>query len=237
MSDESAILKIQNLETGYGRTPAVFEANFDVKRREILTLIGHNGAGKTTILRTIFGILRPWRGTIVFDGHDLSKTSTSHNVHLGLGIVQETNFVFRDLTVAENLSLGGFNLRPEISARNAEEILEVFPVLKPRRKQRAGLLSGGEQRMLSLAMVLIPQPRLLLLDEPSLGLAPTLVEQLMDTIAQIARERNLSVILVEQNVHEALRIADRACVMRAGRTIYEEAAAVIAARGALWELF
>lgn len=232
------ILTVDGLVTGHvANTPVVENLTFAVRPGSITTIIGHNGAGKTSTLSAVFGHLPVWRGTVTFDGVDVTSRPMSEKVRSGFALVPEQNFVFRDLSVAENLELGGFTLTREQLHEALPSIFEQFPILANRSAQRAGTLSGGEQRMLSLGMALMTRPRVLLLDEPSLGLAPLLVGQFMDKVAEIAAERNLAVVLVEQNVDQALRIANDVIVMRAGRLLLEDTSANVRARDDLWTLF
>lgn len=232
------ILAVEGLVTGHiADTPVVEDLSFAVRPGSITTIIGHNGAGKTSTLSAVFGHLPVWSGTVTFDGADVTTSPTSEKVRSGFALVPEQNFVFRDLSVAENLELGGFTLTREQLGEETPSVFEQFPILKNRSAQRAGTLSGGEQRMLSLGMALMTRPRVLLLDEPSLGLSPLLVEQFMDKVAEITAERDLAVVLVEQNVDQALRIASDVIVMRAGRRLLEDTSANVRARDDLWTLF
>ncbi len=233
-----SLLEVQELVTGYGRKPVTFDVSLRVDVGEVVALMGHNGAGKTTTLKAIAGLLSAWSGRIALDGEPIGHISSAVRVRRGLGLVPQEHFVFADLTVTENLELGAFSAAdPKVVAEQWDKVLTLLPVLAERRKQVAGTLSGGEQRMLSLGMALMRRPRLLLLDEPSLGLAPFLVERIMATIQDISRRDNLTVLLVEQNVRHALAIARRVYVMRTGRVLLEETAAAMAARGQWWDLF
>jgi branched-chain amino acid transport system ATP-binding protein len=232
------LLAVEDLTTGYRRKQVVFGASLEVKAGEIVTLLGHNGAGKTTMLKAIAGILPVWSGRVRLDGAPIEHAPSAVRVRRGLALIPQERFVFADLAVAENLELGAFTVPdPEQAAERREAVFALLPVLAERRRQLAGTLSGGEQRMLSLGMALMMRPRLLLLDEPSLGLAPLLVERIMETIQEIVRRERLTVLLVEQNVRHALAIATRVYVMRTGRLILEETGAAMAARGEWWDLF
>ena len=233
-----ALLAVEDLATGYGRKQVVFGASLAVRPGEIVALIGHNGAGKTTTLKAVAGLLPVWNGRVVFDGAAIGQVSSAARVRRGLAFIPQERFVFADLTVTENLELGAFSIADRrLAAERRETILALLPVLAERKQQLAGTLSGGEQRMVSLGMALMMRPRLLLLDEPSLGLAPFLVERVMATIQDIVRREGLTVLLVEQNIHHALAIATRVYVMRTGRVILEESGASMAARGEWWDLF
>ena len=232
------LLAVEGLVTGYGRKPVAFEVSLRVDAGEIVALMGHNGAGKTTTLKAIAGLLPAWSGAITLDGQAITRASSALRVRLGLSLVPQERFVFADLTVAENLDLGAFSVGDKRTvATQRAKVLALLPILAERLAQLAGTLSGGEQRMLSLGMALMRQPRLLLLDEPSLGLAPLLVERIMETIQDISRRDRLTVLLVEQNVRHALAIAGRVYIMRTGRVILEETGTAMAARGQWWDLF
>jgi len=233
-----SLLAVEGLATGYAKKQIVFGVDLRVEAGEIVALMGHNGAGKTTSLKAIAGLLPLWSGGITLDGEPIGQATSAARVRRGLSLVPQERFVFADLTVADNLELGAFSVSdPTIAAAQREKVLTLLPVLAERRRQLAGTLSGGEQRMLGLGMALMRRPRLLLLDEPSLGLAPLLVERIMETIRDIARHDNLTVLLVEQNVRHALAIAQRVYIMRTGRLIVEETGAAMAARGEWWDLF
>lgn len=232
------LLRVELLATGYGAKQIVFGVSLDVRAGEVVCLMGHNGAGKTTTLKAIFGLLPAWQGRVGLDGEPVERTSSAERVRRGLALVPQERFVFADLSVAENLDLGAFSVADgRLAQERRDKVLDLLPVLAERRRQRAGTLSGGEQRMLSLGMALMMQPRLLLLDEPSLGLSPLLVERIMGTIERIVRQERVTVLLVEQNVRQALPIADRVYIMRTGRLILEETGQAMAARGEWWDLF
>ncbi|TQM10097.1 ABC transporter ATP-binding protein [Pseudonocardia kunmingensis] len=231
------MLSIDRLRTGYGAREAVFDVSLSVGEGEVVTLVGHNGAGKTTTLKAAMGLLPVWGGTVSFLGRPITNSSSAANVRRGLCMVLEDDFVFRDLTVEENLQVAAFTTPADAAAGIRRDVFALLPVLAERRTQRAGTMSGGERRMLSLGMALMSQARLLLLDEPSLGLAPVLVEQVMGLVGRLVVERGLSVLMVEQNVDQALRIADRVYVLRAGRIAAEEDAAALRRRSQWWDLF
>ena len=232
------LLAVEALATGYGAKQVVFGVSLEVRAGEVVCLMGHNGAGKTTTLRAVFGLLPAWEGRVALDGQPVERTSSAERVRRGLALVPQERFVFADLSVAENLELGAFTVADARVARERRDrVLELLPVLAERRRQRAGTLSGGEQRMLSLGMALMMQPRLLLLDEPSLGLSPLLVERIMATIERVVRQERVTALLVEQNVRQALPIADRVYIMRTGKLILEESGRAMASRGEWWDLF
>lgn len=231
-------LQVSGLTAGYGRKQVVFDLSLKVGPGEIVALIGHNGAGKTTALKAIFGLLPAWSGAVYFEGEVITNSSPAANVRRGIAFIPQERAVFPELTVAENLDLGAVTVAdPDIRRRRLDEVFELFPVLWERRRQRAGTLSGGEQRMVSLGIGLMIRPRLLLIDEPSLGLAPVLVQRILDTVRKICREQQTSILVVEQNVRQVLRLADRAYVMRAGKVILADSAASLLARGQWWDLF
>jgi branched-chain amino acid transport system ATP-binding protein len=211
-------LRVERLVTGYGKKQIVNGVSFEVSAGEILALIGHNGAGKSTLLKAVFGMIPIWEGAVLLDGNTISKPQPREMLRCGVSYVPQGNRVFTDLTVRENLEMGGITL-PNRARLNEgiERALAQFPPLKPRLKQRAGSLSGGEKQMLALANSLILSPRMLLLDEPSLGLAPPLASAALARIHEISREAGTTVLIVEQKVREVLKIADRVCVLRTGR--------------------
>jgi branched-chain amino acid transport system ATP-binding protein len=210
------MLAVDDIHVYYGNIAALKGLSFKVEQGEIVTLLGSNGAGKSTTLRTISGLLRPRRGSLAFEGKRLDGVQ-AHDV-VGLGIAQspEGRRIFPRMTVSENLDLGAY-LRKDTAgiAQDRENVLELFPRLRERIGQKAGTMSGGEQQMLAVARALMARPKLLLLDEPSMGLAPVLVDLIFDTISRI-RERGTTVLLVEQNALAALRVADRAYVLESG---------------------
>jgi branched-chain amino acid transport system ATP-binding protein len=231
-------LVVEGLKAGYNKRAVVFDASLRVGEGEIVTVVGHNGSGKSTALRSICGLLRPLGGKVSYRGRDVSHVGCAQKVGLGISFIPSERFTFGQLSVQDNLRLGGLHVK---SAADREEslarVFEMFPVLRSRSRQMAGTMSGGEQRMLSLGIALMSRPKLLLLDEPSLGLAPAVVQRIMDLVKELAEHDGLSVLLVEQNVAQALRIADRVYVMRGGHIIVEETAEKMRQRGQLWDLF
>jgi branched-chain amino acid transport system ATP-binding protein len=215
------MLNVENINVHYGAIHALKEVSFHLEENEIVALIGANGAGKSTSLNTISGLLHPTSGRVVFAGEDISAVSPQEIVRKGIIQVPEGRRIFASMSVWENLEMGAFTRsnRAEINAR-MESVFERFPRLKERRKQAGGTLSGGEQQMLAIARALMAEPRVLLLDEPSMGLAPILVEQIFDIIREI-NESGTSIILVEQNALMALSIADRVYVLDTGRVALE----------------
>jgi len=217
------LLELAHVEVRYGAIRALQGISLGVDEGELVALIGSNGAGKSTTLRTISGLLRPTHGTITFDGADITNASSERIVARGISHCPEGRRIFGGLTVAENLRLGAVSRPRSAAAGIAEDlatVLELFPVLKERLDQAGGTLSGGEQQMLAIGRALMSRPRLLLLDEPSLGLAPLMVERIFATIAELKRAGR-TILLVEQNVHQAFEVADRAYVLETGRVTLE----------------
>ena len=207
------MLEIRDLRSGYGLIEVLQGISLRVETGEIATLIGANGAGKTTLLMTLSGQPRARNGSIVFDGKDITHTPMHNLVRLGIAHVPEGRHIFPRMTVLENLQLGAFACDPMNFADDLDFALTLFPQLESRMAQRGGTLSGGEQQMLAIGRGLMSRPRLLLLDEPSLGLAPLIVRQVFDTIRLINRERKTTILLVEQNAFQALKLSDKAYVM------------------------
>jgi len=210
-----ALLEIENLRVGYGAIEALHGVSLRVEPGHIVAILGANGAGKSTALRTISGLLRPTGGQIVFDGKRIDGLPPHRIVELGIAHVPEGRGVFANFTVEENLTIGGFIRRDRGVAGDRERVLEFFPRLRERLRQNAGTLSGGEQQMLAIARALLARPRLLLLDEPSLGLAPQIVQTIFKVIRQI-NQQGTTVLLVEQNVHMALNAAHFGYVLEVG---------------------
>lgn len=224
-----SLLSIENIHTYYGNIHALKGISLHIEKGEIVTLIGGNGAGKTTTLRTISGLLKPREGTVRLNGEDLASYKAHEVVYKGISMVPEGRGVFARLTVTENLEMGAYSRKDtaEIS-RNMERVFGLFPRLKERRTQVSGTLSGGEQQMLATGRALMASPNLLLMDEPSMGLAPVLVELIFDTIQQINKE-GTTVLLVEQNALMALGIASRGYVLQTGQIVLSDTAAKLKA--------
>jgi len=222
------LLEVQNLELAYGEVPAVRDLSFDVAEGEIVTLIGANGAGKTTSLRGVAGAMLPRRGQIVFSGQDITNLPAYRRVLAGIALVPEGRRVFPALTVRENLEMGGFKFRADRGKLRSqmERVMEMFPRLRERAGQAAGTLSGGEQQMLALSRALMSEPRLLCMDEPSLGLAPLVVQDIFRSI-RAANAAGASILLVEQNARYALETASRGYVLQTGAIIASGPCAVL----------
>lgn len=233
-----ALIEINDLKLGYARKPVVHGISIKADEGEVVAIIGHNGAGKTTTLKGIIGLLKPLEGQVYFRGSSITGHSPMANVQDGLTLIPQEHAIFPSLSARENLEMGAFIVRSreDVEAR-LKTVHRLFPVLEERAGQRADTLSGGEQRMLSFGIAMMMRPQLLLLDEPSLGLSPLLVQTMLDAVREIRETLGTTVILVEQNVKQALRVADRAYVMKVGRIILEEGAGELLKRGQWWDLF
>jgi branched-chain amino acid transport system ATP-binding protein len=214
----SPVLSVKGIEVSYGNIPALHGIDLDVEQGEIVTLIGANGAGKTTTLRTISGLLKPKRGDVTFKDKNITGTKPHIITAMGISHVPEGRGIFANLTVHDNLELGGYLRKDKITDAEYERVFTLFPVLKDRIKQNAGTLSGGEQQMLAISRALMSKPSVLLLDEPSLGLAPQMVQTIFRVIREINAE-GTTILLVEQNAHMALVTAHRGYVMETGRIV------------------
>jgi len=218
------MLTLDNVSTHYGAIQALDSVSLEVKEGEIVTLIGANGAGKTTLLMTLCGNPRASSGSIHFLGEEITAEPTSLIMRRGIAVSPEGRRVFPDLTVLDNLKMGGFFLLREQIEQGVEHVFGLFPRLKERATQRSGTMSGGEQQMLAIGRALMSRPRLLLLDEPTLGLAPLIIAQIFEII-QTIREQGVTVFLVEQNAHKALKVADRGYVLETGRVVLADTGA------------
>jgi len=218
----TAVLETEGLVAGYGRKRVCHAVSVALAEGERLLMLGHNGAGKTTLLRAIFGLNRPMAGRVRHDGRDITGARPAENVGRGLAFVPQGHGVFRTLTVASNLELGAFVVSDAgLVAERREKVFELFPILAERQSQIAGTLSGGQQQMLAIGMALMHEPRVLLLDEPSIGLAPNLVERVMQAVVRINEQLGVSILIVEQNVQLSLPIAHRAVVLKTGELVYD----------------
>lgn len=215
---QSGIFRVEALVTGYGKKQVLNGVSIEVASGEIVALIGHNGAGKSTLLKAVFGLIPIWSGQVFYNGAAVASPKPRELLRSGIAYVPQGNRVFTDLTVHENLEMGGITLpTKQAVSEGMERVFALFPALKERLKQRAGTLSGGEKQMLALGNALILSPKLLLLDEPSLGLAPPLVSQALGRIQQISTDAGMTVVIVEQKVREVLKIARRVYVLRTGQ--------------------
>jgi len=222
------MLRVENLSVSYGAIRALHEVSFEVAQGHIVTLIGSNGAGKSTTLRTISGLIRPTGGRITYDGAEIRSLPAHQIVARGLCHVPEGRMVFANLTVRDNLMMGAYLQRDAEAIRKERDyVFGVFPRLAEREKQLAGTLSGGEQQMLAIGRALMGRPRFLMLDEPSLGIAPLLVKSIFERIVEINRERGITILLVEQNANLALEIATYGYVLETGRVILQNASAAL----------
>jgi branched-chain amino acid transport system ATP-binding protein len=231
-----ALLTIRGLDVYYGAVHALKGVDLEVRRGEIVTLIGANGAGKSTLLRAISGLVRPRAGSITFDGKDLIRLPAHDVVVAGISHAPEGRAVFANLSVEDNLELGAYRRKDHGIAADMERMIALFPRLGERRKQASGTMSGGEQQMLAIARALMSRPRLLLLDEPSLGLAPLLVADIFRTIVEINRE-GTTILLVEQNANQALKIAHRGYVLETGKVALSDDASNLLANPAVKEAY
>ena len=226
-----SLLELRNVDTYYGQVHILQDVSIAIEEGELVCLLGGNASGKSTTLKTILGIVTPRNGSVHFAGHDVTKRPISNRVGLGMAIVPENRRVFGPMSVLENLEMGAY-LRSGDTSEDLERVYELFPRLHERRKQKAGTLSGGEQQMLAMGRALMSRPRLLLMDEPSMGLAPVLVEQNFALIKQV-HESGVSVLMVEQNANMALSIADRGYVLATGRIALADEASALAANDEL----
>jgi len=215
------MLSVQNVSAGYGMVQILRDVTFQIQEKEIVSIIGPNGAGKTTLVKTIMGLLHPQSGTIQFKGKNIEKLPTYEIVKNGLAMIPEGREIFPTMTIEENLQLGAYTVNGKEKIKETKEkVYQIFPVLKKKQKVLAQTLSGGEQQMLVICRSLMSNPQLLILDEPSLGLAPIIVEKVLDTVRTI-NDEGVTVLLVEQNIHDSLNVADRGYVLEEGRIILE----------------
>jgi branched-chain amino acid transport system ATP-binding protein len=230
------MLEFRHVSARYGQIEALSEVSLTVQEGEIVTLIGANGAGKTTLLMSLCGNPRPSQGQILFRNQPITHLETADIMRLGIAIVPEGRRIFSGLTVEENLHLGAFFMTREQREEDLDSVFRLFPRLKERLHQRGGTMSGGEQQMLAIARALMSRPKLLLLDEPSLGLAPLVIRQIFETLAQL-RERGMTLFLVEQNANQALKLADRGYVLENGRILLQDSAAALLVNDAVRQAY
>lgn len=234
----SVSLSATGLVAGYGKKRVVDGVDLQVDAGKILLVLGHNGAGKTTLARTLFGLLKAESGSVHLDNEDITGRTPARNVAAGFAFVPQGHGVFRTLSVEDNLDLGGFlEHDPARLAERRKRVFDMFPILAERRAQLAGTMSGGQQQMLAIGIALMHAPRLILLDEPSIGLAPNLVEKVMQSVAEINRALGATILIIEQNVKASLPIAHRVAVLKTGRKIYDGAPEPLADHVRLMELF
>jgi branched-chain amino acid transport system ATP-binding protein len=232
------LLEIKDLESGYGKTQVLYGISLTIQEREIVGLIGHNGAGKSTILRSIFGLLKPYQGHVLYMNQEITSQSPTTNIDRGICLIPQDQFIFNDLTVRDNLEISIFTMRDKSNLDSRFETLyKLFPILEDRRNQLGGTLSGGERRILSIGMGLLRQPKLMMLDEPSSGLSPIITQHVAEAIQEINSTLATSVLLVEQNVKMAFKLSKRVYVMKAGRIILEETGDKLLEREGWWDLF
>ncbi|WP_327240944.1 ABC transporter ATP-binding protein [Ruminococcus gauvreauii] len=213
------LLKLEHVDAGYGKLSILWDVSLEVKEGEFVALVGPNGAGKTTTLRAISNIITPTKGKVIFDGHDITNSSVQEIMKTGLSYITDDGALFSGMTVYQNLRMGAYAIKDKAKIQeNYERVLQMFPRLKERLKQNAGTLSGGERKMLAIARGLMSGPKAMLIDEPSLGLAPNIVLQVLETLKQLT-ESGVSILLVEQNVNTTLQVADRAYVLEDGRVV------------------
>jgi len=215
------LLEVEKVSAGYGMVQVLWDVSFQVKEKEIVSIIGPNGAGKTTLVRTIVGLIQAKNGAVRFKGENIERLPSYERVKKGITLIPEGRDIFPRLTVEENLALGAYTVNDKDTIkRTKEEVYQIFPVLKKKEKALAQTLSGGEQQMLVICRSLMSKPQLLILDEPSLGLAPIIVEKVLDTLVKI-NEDGVTILLVEQNIRDSLNIANRAYVLEEGKIIIE----------------
>ncbi len=232
------LLDVKDLEAGYGKKQILYKIGLCIQEREIVGLIGHNGAGKSTALQSIFGLLTPYQGQVLYMGRDVTFETPAAKLKAGIYHIPQENFIFSDLKVTDNLEMSYFTMKDQAGfSSRLDTVYGFFPVLQHRRNQLAGTLSGGERRMLAIGMGLLRNPSLLMLDEPSSGLSPVAFQNVAKIIQEINTTLGTAVILVEQNVKVAFKLSRRVYVMKAGRIILEETGAKLLERKEWWDLF
>jgi branched-chain amino acid transport system ATP-binding protein len=231
------ILQVKNLVGGYHNKRVLQGITFDIEEGEVVGTIGHNGAGKTTLLKSLFGLLPPWEGQVLFRGREITGRKPDSNVKQGIVYMPQGQGLFPDLTVMENLEISSFDLEKQTMRKRSNQVFELFPILDERKRQRAGTLSGGEQRMLSVGLTLMHEPTLMFLDEPSLGLAPRIVNLVMGNIAEINRRFGNSIMLVEQNFEQVKRASKKIMVIKLGQIVFSGALDPSMDKRELWKYF
>jgi len=234
-----ALLEVEGLEAGYGKKTVLHGISLRVHEAEVVALLGHNGAGKSTALKTILGLLRARGGQVRFGGRTWANGDPAENVRRGLALVPQGRGVFPDLTLIENLMLGAYTQSERrATLQRVDEVLELFPALADRGSQKVGTMSGGQQQMVAVGTALMQRPKLMMMDEPSIGLAPVVVQRVLEAAASINQRFGTSILIVEQNIKTALGMAHRAYVMKSGRIVLEKPAAeLLSARESWWELY
>jgi branched-chain amino acid transport system ATP-binding protein len=230
-------LTLSSVVSGYGRKTVVFDATLSAPAGQVTVLLGHNGAGKTTILKTILGLIPAQSGSVTFEGEDISRSTPRANLQRGIAYMPSERFVYDDLSVDDNLIAASLAVPKRQRKYTVTDVHDLLSMLKDRGTQLAGTLSGGQKRILSTGMLLMVNPKMMLLDEPSLGLAPAVVEQLFDFYRSLATDTGIGLLLVEQNVGEALRIGDEVFALRSGRIFLRESAERLSQRTEFWDLF
>jgi ABC-type branched-subunit amino acid transport system ATPase component len=215
------VLRLNGLEAGYGPKTVISGVSFALEPGQILAFLGHNGAGKTTTLKSVMGMLRPSGGEVLFDGNRIDRMSVAERVALGLRLLPEGRGIFPDLSVTENIDVVAARNVTTGAIFNIPDVYKLFPVLEERRATRAGSLSGGQQQMLALSLAILGTPRCLMLDEPSIGLAPNLVERMFQQVREVCKSHAMTAVLVEQNVAAAMKIADRVIIMNSGQIVFD----------------
>jgi branched-chain amino acid transport system ATP-binding protein len=234
-----ALLEVESLEAGYGKKTVLQGISLRVQEAEVVALLGHNGAGKSTALKTILGLLRARGGQVRFGGRTWANGDPAENVRRGIALVPQGRGVFPDLTLIENLMLGAYTQSERrATLQRVDEVLELFPALANRGSQKVGTMSGGQQQMVAVGTALMQRPKLMMMDEPSIGLAPVVVQRVLEAAASINQRFGTSILIVEQNIKTALGMAHRAYVMKSGRIVLEKPAAeLLSARESWWELY
>ena len=230
------MLVLENIEAGYGKFHVLFDVNLEVPRGKITVIVGPNGAGKTTLLNTIFGLTTVYRGRVVYEGRDITKVPAHRRAKLGMAYTLQLFNIFSGLTVRENLLLAAYDQPKDLVKKRLEEIYQLFPILKERQNQKAGTLSGGERQMLAISISLLRSPKLLLLDEPTAGLAPRIAKEVFQAVARL-REMGYTVILAEQNAKAALEIGDIGVLVVSGRIVFQSSARELLERKDLAEMY
>jgi branched-chain amino acid transport system ATP-binding protein len=231
------ILEVKNLASGYHNKRVLQGISFGLEDGEVAGTIGHNGAGKTTLLKTLFGLLPSWEGQVFFRDREITRRKPESNVREGIAYMPQGQGLFPDLTVMENLEISNFALDPETLKKRSGHVFELFPILDERKGQRAGTLSGGEQRMLGLGLTLMHEPALMFLDEPSLGLAPRIVQLVLENISKINERFKNSILLVEQNFEQVKRVARKIMVIRLGQIVFSGVLDPTMDKRELWKYF